>query len=621
MLSYEDAYQAIKNLEADGSALPLPPPTATVHVGSIDQKTGNVTYAVQTFVQTIALPAATQPGLPSLPTHLEAVMHETRVGDGGLSGTEGGPGVVNPGNPTQPPPPSPPVQITVAVVQTDAVNLTVSFDVINAPSTGFTEKLHENKVSSAVDAGGMVPTGTTGNVTITEYPTTTWGSRIFVNVGLATSSMGDTPYVDPPLSTVPLQLSVNGQISFIHLAILRPPVLGLGAFTMPALPVAIVFAPPQGALKKNSNALNDKLTITRSMTTSYTSSTQTKTAPAYQTSDILAKIADLATAASVLVGGWPAIAVAVGLAAASSSSTTSSSTTDGKNQSTDLTTSDALKDFSSVAKAVSDVLSGFGDQGASSGQTTVTVETDNTFSLAVTQSDTYGSEQGAGPGVGDRFIYLRNVRAIWFNLNGDVGMTILGYDGVLAYAASDLIGDLESLNGGGQATTTGLDVQTLQTLLDLDPYYLLSKRRDSAAVGPPLVGPPRFTPASPPGRAGDGSLSTGDVFSQSNETISETKTVNTNQTVSVTDVKPGWIDVIFGADNTETTTTLTITNGATVDDKSDETITNTITMVSQGDGDTYDIQIYYDQLFGTIVPVPTDSLVLQGVPTPVEVSP
>lgn len=461
-------------------------------------------------------------------------------------------------------------------------------------------------------------------MTITDYPTTTQGSRIFVNVGLATSSMGDSPYIDPDVSTVPLQLSVNGQISFIHLAIIRPTVLGVGGFTMPALPVAIIFAPPQGVQMLNSNAYNDKVTYTRSFTISYTSSKQTKSAPAYQISDVVAKIADLATAAGMLGAGWPAIAAAAGLTAASSGTSGSSdskSNTSNSDTSTDLKTTDALKDFGSAAKVVGDLLTAFGDQTVSSDQTTLTTETDNTVTLAVTESDSYGSEQGAGPGVGDRYVYLSNVRAIWLNLNGDVGLNILGFDGVASYPVSALISDLHSLNSGGDAADTGLDAQTIQLLLELDPYYLSSKRLSGIIAGPALVGPPRFTPATPTQRKGAGTLKTGDVFSSATETIDETKTVSPNATTSVTDVKPGWMDVIFGADNTETTTTLTITNGATTDDKSDETITNTITMNSAGDSDPYDIQIYYDHLFGTIVPIPTGSPVLQGISSESDLSP
>lgn len=303
--------------------------------------------------------------------------------------------------------------------------------------------------------------------------------------------------------------------------------------------------------------------------------------------------------------------MAAGLATASSSG--SSGTTNTDNNNNNLTGADALKDFGAAAKALSDILTAFGDQTVSSGQTTVTTETDNTITLSDTESDTLGSEQAAGPGVGDRFIYLSNVRAIWLNLHGDVGLSILGFKSVVAYPASALTADLQSLNGGGTATYTGLDLQTIQLLLELDPYYLLGKRVGGIINGQPLVGPPRFTPADPVERQGSGTLATGDVFSWANETINETKTVSNNATTSVTDVKPGWMDVIFGADNTDTTTTLTITNGATTDDKSDETITNTITMVSQDQNDPYDIQIYYDHLFGTIVPIPTGSPVLQGV--------
>jgi hypothetical protein len=42
---------------------------------------------------------------------------------------------------------------------------------------------------------------------------------------------------------------------------------------------------------------------------------------------------------------------------------------------------------------------------------------------------------------------------------------------------------------------------------------------------------------------------------------------------------------------------------------------------SRGDSDPYDIQIYYDHLFGTIVPIPTGSPALQGISSESGLSP
>ena len=55
-LAYQDAYSAIKKLEADGTSLPIPAPTDAILVGSIDAQNRRVRqWAVPTFQQTIKL--------------------------------------------------------------------------------------------------------------------------------------------------------------------------------------------------------------------------------------------------------------------------------------------------------------------------------------------------------------------------------------------------------------------------------------------------------------------------------------------------------------------------------------------------------------------------------------
>lgn len=158
--------------------------------------------------------------------------------------------------------------------------------------------------------------------------------------------------------------------------------------------------------------------------------------------------------------------------------------------------------------------------------------------------------------------------------------------------------------------------KTIETLLDLDPYYVLRKRTaaNAAAIntGPPLLGPPRFAPLNPLNGNGSGTSATGDVFSLANETIADTSTTNTNKTINVTDAKPGWINVLLGSNNVETTTTITHTNTVTSDQKVDETVTNTVTMFSADQSDPYTVNFYYDNLSQTVVPVAPDLLVLQG---------
>jgi hypothetical protein len=582
--SYLDAYRAIKALEANGSLLPLPTPVATVVVGDIDAQSREFTWAVPTFTQTIQPPPppAPPPGLPG-----------------------GG------GGPTKP---SQPIVLTVGLVTTAAVRLLLGFDVTNVPVVA-----ESARVAPGVGLGGSIGIGGTGGVTVTGFPSlASQGSRILPDASMSASSMEQTVFVTPPVSIFALQITAGGQSAFIHIAIIRPPVLGAGGFTIPALPVEIIYAPPQGAQKKNGNVFNDKASYTRSMTTSVSSNTATKTTQAYTAADIAGKLADLAGAVAGVAAGWPAIAAAAGLSAteavvgATNKGSSGGGSGSGSGSSDKLTVDGALKTASAAAKAVGDILTGIGTQTVQSDNATVSTETDGSWSLTLTSSDTYGSAAGEGPGAGDRFVLMTNVRAVWSNLNGDVGLTILGFEGVEAYSGAALLQDQQALSQGGTATLTSLDAQTISLLIALDPY-LAPRPRHVVILGPPVIRPPRFTPLSPARRTGVGTSSGGDVFSIANEQITDTRSVTTNASVNVTDAKPGWIDVIFGADNTETTTTVTIANGMTKDEKSDETITNSVTMLSQGNDDPYDIMMYYDQLFGTLMPVPANSPLLQGI--------
>jgi hypothetical protein len=95
-------------------------------------------------------------------------------------------------------------------------------------------------------------------------------------------------------------------------------------------------------------------------------------------------------------------------------------------------------------------------------------------------------------------------------LNGQVGFHVLGFDRVAADSVQSLQSDLAATTGGGQ-NNSGLDAVTLQSLLNMDPFC--EKRKTVvAAIGPPLVGPPRFVPAKPAERSGVGTGAQGDVF-------------------------------------------------------------------------------------------------------------
>jgi hypothetical protein len=566
-------YADIKNLENNGT-IQLPSPTDTILVGSIDAKTGDFTFLVPTFQQTVSV--LTPPGAK----------------------------------------PTPPVVTTIGVVATNCVNLTLAIEVTNAVLQGpkgpvTTNPIVKNPVlqnrvatdltsvsvaastslhlpidpvaSSSLDNSGGV---TFGGVTISGFPGAgIQGTQILLNAGVTASSVGQPPTappITPPIEPFLLQITVNGQLSFQKIAILRPPVLGVGAFTIPALPVGIIFAPPQGLLSKNSNTFNDTVTTTTATTVSISNQSSTKTAQAFTPGELAQNVGSTITQLAALGALLPSVSTTAGPASLLS---VISSLVGGQSQSFGL--GDLLKLTGSGLTSFNNILTGIAGQTSNSSTSSITTTSNNTLTVSVAFSETYGSTAGLGPGAGDRFIYFENVRAVWSNNNGNVGITVLGFDGIAAFDGSELIADQQALASGGTATFTHLDANTIAMLLGLDPYFTSN----------PLFSTPRFTPLSPSGASGGGTTANGDAFSLTNESISDTSTTNTNQTINVTDVKPGFIPVLFGAGNTETTTTVTGTNTVTSDQKTDEKTSNTITLIQTAPNDPYNLNFYFDNLF------------------------
>jgi hypothetical protein len=196
-------------------------------------------------------------------------------------------------------------------------------------------------------------------------------------------------------------------------------------------------------------------------------------------------------------------------------------------------------------------------------------------------------------------------------LNGEVGFHILGFDRVSADSVESLQADLAVASGGTGTNNSGLDAASLKNLLNMDPFCV--KRSVVAVVGPPLVGPPRFVPASPAERSGVGTGASGDVFTVSFDQTVEDKHTVTSQQLTVTDDKPGWVSAMFGGNDTETTTTMTFTNTQVSDEQNEEKITNSVALFSQDATDPYDVMIFYDKTFGTFLYASKGSSVLQGI--------
>jgi hypothetical protein len=564
--SAEAAYAAIKNLENTGQ-ITLPEPQATVTVGSINPSTGAFTWSVPTLVQTTTIAPLPQSGQKT-----NTILNRT-----------------------------------AGVVRTNAVDLILKFTLESLQPVLADPWIKTVVSPAAMQASHLQPIGFHGSspaVTITGFPTiSSSGGEILVDAGLACSAMMESESTTPPVTTFGLTITIPGhpQVN-ISIMIVRPPVLGMGAFTIPALPLALVYAPPQGQLQKNTATYTVAQTFTRAVTTAITQSTSTKTAQAYSPADLIGKVASsiAAVAAIVGTGGAGAGAAAGGgaLGAALTSLFGSSGSDSGDS------TANSLKTASSSLDLFADIL-GSVDSSTASQTNTVTTETDQTITIATTNMSAYSTTPGQGPGVGDIFVYFSNVRVVWVAVNGEVGINVLNVGSLVNASAASLQQDLAALNSGGTAGS-GLDAATLKLLLSYDPFCA---KVPIVVVGPALVAPPRFTPAAQPEINVKGSTVN---YGYTLDVTSEDKQVQTTTQATITDFKPGWVSVLFGSDNTETTTTMTFTTTQTTDTKDDLKITNAAAFISQTPGDNLDVLAFTDRTFGTYLYAVSGASVLQG---------
>lgn len=629
-LGYADAYDQIKNLENTGQ-LTLPATLEIVEVGTIDPAAGTFTWSVPTVVQTIVIPPPTDPQPegpgPSLgdvdPTTPFVADIGGATGSGGLGGHHFPPDGVPPINQI--------INITVGVVSTAVVDLRLRFAVIpqhsqpvvvaearpepapepTAPATAGHQLTAEALRGDVL--GGLIAGETNGGVTISGYPTvSSQANEITIDVGLECSVALQTPWTTPPVSRLEATINIpDHDAIFISFFVLRPPVVGMGAFTIPALPMAIIYAPPQGKQLKNVATYSDTETITRTVTSSITSSTNTKTVQAFSAADLIGKVAGAITAVAAVVGTGGA--GAAGGASVAGALSELGSALFGKAKDANDSTVDATKQTSSELSLMADILNGIDASAAPSDSSVTTNEDDHSLTLALSTMSQYQSAASLGPGLGDRIVYLKNLKVVWMAVNGEVGIVVLGYGGTGSNATADLAEERQRLKAGGPGTL-GFDVAAINALLAQDPMAPPAHPIIDGQLRPPAIAAPRFVPADPPERSGTSTGPSGDQFSVTYDSTVEDKQVTTTSHAHVEDTKPGWLAVVFGADdNVETTTTTTFTTSHTVDTKDEVKLTSSVTFFSQGLDDEYDSKNFYDYAFGTYAYVPPDSVFLQGV--------
>jgi hypothetical protein len=549
----QQAYDAIKNLEAQ-SKFPIPIPTATINVGTFDAATSTFAFAVPTAMDSYTIPSRMGP-----------------------NGKPTGPMTIN---------------IQVGVVQVNAVDLILTFTVKNPkhnfsvqmaqfsqtistdPVATMAAKAKKGKAAVKKAASHKVVGKTAGKTkTVKKAPIKGVGGIIINNpLSPRTISLNLGAWTQPPPDGVhppgvQVTLWSGTSTTQIQLEISLPPIYGAGAFTIPALPMGIVYAPPPGAQNKDYAEYANSISVSTKISTSVSSSTGNKTADAYASSDFAGKITATLDGIKGVISGF------------------------GQTGSTWT----GLNDFNAYAAAADlglNLLAGFISDTTSNTTTTNTTTTENDVIVTETDLTNFESTAGLGPGLGDRFVYLRNVKVAYLITNGTLSLNVIGDDGIRGFAAQQLISDLQAIQSSSTliaGPVTGLDAATIQSLLTLDPF-----------IGNPAAIPsgPRFVQNDPPSAGGNGTGPDGDKFTVTHDITMVDITTSTNVTTTVTDYKPGWLIALFGgAQATENTVSTTYTYGS--QQSVDKQQAATVHFFAGPNDAPYLVGLYFDLLFGT----------------------
>jgi hypothetical protein len=384
--------------------------------------------------------------------------------------------------------------------------------------------------------------------------------------GSATLSIGGREYPVTDQVTVPvgtattLSWQMASAMASYHdkLTLLRPAVIGMGVFTVPAVPIAIVYDPPQDSLKRNLMVY----TTTQTWSTTLDAYTARQTSSEMQVTNEYAPLMELkksmSTLGSQLVATGNPYAVAGGTAAIAFANGLGSADT---------------KQIDNTSQVI-------GRQ------------------MVMTSSISNATAPGShlGPGQGDLFLTLKNARFVWLgrNVGGSnrVTLALLGWEKPSTLSAHILRSDLQGYDGPQGATfvaQTGLPRQAIADLLALDPFVrsgpkvALASPRYAYITSQEVNG----TCPPPPGYEVKYTVSTSDY------------NVNSTSTTTVTDFSRGYLSFAGIGVTSDSHTSVTQTCGMSRAVTEGLTVSNSLIACATAD-EIYTYEVYRDVVFGTI---------------------
>jgi hypothetical protein len=327
-----------------------------------------------------------------------------------------------------------------------------------------------------------------------------------------------------------------------ELKINRPRIIGAGAFTIPALPVAVVYDPPQDPAGTNAVTYTRATSIGTTLGLSVRSASSTS-APAVNPDFSAVGIFQDQLAATIKFA--------------------------------------KLVGASGVATKL-DIIGGVLGKAKRNVTTSDDTTLSNKLTYAFTESHTCQTDSGLvhqGPGHGDRVAYLRNVRLVWLDNGFTTFVQVLGYD-------SFECPSIDQLASG----VSGLSTAAAKPLIDLDPF--------TGALGPkaPLGSDPRYV--SLPGIGLLPGLVQSATYTQ--QLLIQHGGVSTSTKVVTDDLGAGLLSLVGLAPSQtgQVSSTLSVSNIAETTETT--TVTTTLTARTLVAGQRTELAVFYDRVFGTV---------------------
>lgn len=376
-----------------------------------------------------------------------------------------------------------------------------------------------------------------------------------------------TYYVDVDISEPPepgerwmhYSVTIDGEQLYTNAAIVKHQPTGFGAFTLPVVPISLVYAPGQNEARSNTVQYTNSFTSRTTLTTRVGQETANSKSLGTEFAMEL-ELKGIANLAGDVIG-------------------------EGKGK---------------KAKIISKGLKTFAKLLGSAKITETSIEaTVREGALTVGSTDTRidNPDNRDGLGQGDFIHYLRNARFAWVANDGRIRISLLGSESRGNLTVESLRADLEQLasvsgrcgsRDEGVGAQTGLTCSSVAALLDMDPF---------GRTNFPTLDPERFEPVKVESVA----AGTPPQCRSYTRTLSRTDTTTrVRSTVKVEDYDRGLLAAIgLGvSENKDLKTTTTHTNSqATTNEE-----TSTVDYCFGSDPDVpIDYQVTFDRAFGTYI--------------------